>query len=67
MWLAGGPEGPPAGGAAVPIRAILRSPAASGRMTRLVGVGARWGIWVLALAAVGAGGSGCGTCCTGTA
>jgi hypothetical protein len=57
MWLAGGPEARPAAGDAVPIRTILGS-TAPGRVSRLIGVGARWGVWVLALVAVGAGGYG---------
>jgi hypothetical protein len=58
MWLTNGRDEPGRDGAAVPIRTILGAPAAPRRASRLVAVGARWGLWVLALFAVGVGGFG---------
>jgi hypothetical protein len=58
MWLTGGADRPVRDGSAVPIRTILGAPARPGRMTRTVRIGARWGVWVLALGGTVVGGYG---------
>jgi hypothetical protein len=45
-------------GTAVPIRTVLGAPVRPGRTSRMVRVGASWGIWVLALGGVGVGACG---------
>src|SRR5262245_26094597 len=56
LWLSGERHEPLGHGVAVPIRTILGGSGTP--WSRRLHQGARWGVWVLALFAVGAGGAG---------